>query len=241
MSNHVPTLETVSAKDLLTRPLEPLGFTIADILPHGLFLLAGSAKVGKSWLALDMSCAVANGGQLWQFPAAQGEVLYLALEDNHKRLQERLNKVSPTCDLDTPIDVHFVTCANKLGDELAEQIGEFLDARPQTKLIVIDTLQYVRSSGKAASTYFGDYRDMDALRAIIADRKLTMLLITHTHKSKEADPLNRVVGSTGLTGAADGIFVLEKNKRLGFIANLSRDVIDADCAVVKTEPLALAG
>ncbi|MDR1668724.1 MAG: helicase RepA family protein, partial [Oscillospiraceae bacterium] len=90
-----------------------------------------------------------------------------------------------------------------------------MDTHPQTKLIVIDTLQHMRSSGKAASTYFGDYRDMDALRAIIADRKLTMLLITHTHKSKEADPLNRVVGSTGLTGAADGIFVLEKNKRVG--------------------------
>ncbi len=221
MPNPIPALETVSAKDLLTRPIEPLGFTIGSILPHGLFILAGSAKIGKSWLALDMSCAVANGGQLWQFPAAQGEVLYLALEDNHKRLQERLNKMSPVCDLETPADIHFVTRVNTLGNGLSEQIDEFLDAHPQTKLIVIDTLQYIRSNGKFNGTYFGDYHDMDALREIIADRKLTMLLITHNHKTREADPLNRVIGSTGLTGAVDGIFILEKNRRVGSAAKLT--------------------
>ena len=89
MLNPIPQLETVTAKDLLTRPIQPLGFTIDDILPHGLFILAGSPKVGKSWLALDMCSAVAAGGNLWQYSAAQGDVLYLALKDKHKRLQER--------------------------------------------------------------------------------------------------------------------------------------------------------
>ena len=221
MPNTIPQLETVSAKDLLTRPIEPLGFTIDAILPHGLFILAGSSKIGKSWLALDIACAVANGGTLWQYPAAQGEVLYLALEDNHKRLQARLNKVSPICDIDATTDIHFVTKTKKLGDGLTEQLAEFLGAHPQTKLIVIDTLQYVRNNGKFTGSYSGDYHDMDMLREIISGRELTMLLITHNHKSDDADPLNRVVGSTGLTGAVDGIFVLEKNKRNGNAARLT--------------------
>ena len=221
MPNTIPQLETVSAKELLTRPLEPLGFAIDVILPHGLFIIAGSSKIGKSWLALDIACAVANGGSLWQYATTQGEVLYLALEDNYKRLQERLNKVSPVCDIDTTADIHFVTKAKKLGDGLTEQLTEFLDAHPQTKLIVIDTLQHVRNNGKFTGTYSGDYRDMDALRGITSGRELTMLLITHNHKSDDADPLNRVIGSAGLTGAVDGIFVLEKNKRNGNAARLT--------------------
>ena len=213
MPKQLAPLETISAKDLLTQPIEPLGFTIDTILPHGLFILAGSPKVGKSWLMLDMSNCVAGGDTFWNYRTTQGDVLYLALEDNNKRLQERLNKVSPVCDIDTLTDIHFVTKAEKLGYGLSEQIAEFLDTYPRTKLIVVDTLQYIRNSGRYTGTYSGDYQDMDALREIISGRDLTMLLITHNHKSDESDPVNRVHGSAGLTGAVDGIFVLEKRRR----------------------------
>ncbi|MCL2344017.1 MAG: AAA family ATPase [Firmicutes bacterium] len=64
MQKPSPQLEIITGKDLLTSPIEPLDFTIDAILPYGLFILAGSPKVGKSWLALDMSCAVANGNHL---------------------------------------------------------------------------------------------------------------------------------------------------------------------------------
>lgn len=221
MLNTIPQLEAITAKDLLTQPIEPLKFTIDSILPHGLFILAESSKIGKSWLALDMSNCVAGSDTFWNYSTTQGEVLYLALEDTKKRLQERLNKISPTYDIDNPTDIHFVTKAHKLGDGLSEQLTKFLDEHPQTKLIVIDTLQYIRNTGKFNGTYSGDYHDMDALREIIGERKLTMLLITHNHKSGEADPVNRVIGSTGLTGAVDGIFVLEKNKRIGNLAKLT--------------------
>jgi RecA-family ATPase len=213
--NSIPQLETVTAKDLLTQPIEPLEFTIDAILPYGLFILAGSPKVGKSWLALDMSNCVPNGDTFWSYPTAQGEVLYLALEDNKKRSQERLNKLSPICNIDAPTDIHFAYKTKKLGGGFAEQITEFLDGYPQTKLIVVDTLQYIRNTGKFTGTYSGDYHDMDALREIITGRGLTMLLVTHNHKSDGADPVNRVIGSAGLTGAVDGIFILEKNKRTG--------------------------
>ena len=221
MQKQTPRLETITAKDLLTQHIDPLGFTIDSILPHGLFILAGSSKIGKSWLALDMCHTVATGDLLWDYPATQGDALYLALEDNNKRLQDRLNKISPVRDFNVGTDIHFVTKAQKIGDGLAEQINKFLDAHPQTKLIVIDTLQYIRNTGKFTGTYSGDYHDMDALREIIADRELTMLLITHNHKSDDADPLNRVVGSTGLIGAVDGVFVLEKSKRASSTAKLT--------------------
>ena len=221
ITNPISKLETVTAKDLLTQPIEPLSFTIDTILPRGLFILSGSSKIGKSWLALDMSNCVANGSNFWSYPTTQGEVLYLALEDTAKRSQERLNKLAPICDIDSPTDIHFVYKVQKLGSGLAEQINSFLDEYPQTRLIVIDTLQYIRNTGKFTGTYSGDYRDIDALRSIIGNRKLSVLLITHNHKSDEADPVNRVIGSAGLTGAVDGIFVLEKNKRIGNMAKLT--------------------
>jgi len=221
MPNTALQFETIQAKDLLTQPIAPLEFTIDGILPHGLFILAGSSKVGKSWLALDISSCVAEGNDFWHYPTTQGDVLYLALEDTHARLQERLNKVSPECDLESATDIHFTTRAQRLGDGLSEQITAFLETHPHTKLIVIDTLQYIRNPGKSGGTYSRDYQDMNALREIISGRKLTMLLLTHNHKSGDADPVNRVIGSTGLTGAVDGIFVLEKNKRVGDMAKLT--------------------
>lgn len=228
MPTTIPQFETVSAKDLLTQPIKPLGYTIDAILPHGLFILAGSSKIGKSWLALDMSNCVACGGNFWNYPTAQGDVLYLALEDNNNRLQERLSKVIPVCDIDSPTDIHFVTKAQKLGNGLSNQVTEFLDSHPRTKMIVVDTLQYIRNNGKFKGTYSGDYADMDTLREIISGRGLTMLLITHNHKSDESDPVNRVHGSSGLTGAVDGIFVLEKRKRIGDKARLTIANRDTD-------------
>ena len=221
-------LETISATDLLAQPVEPLGFTIDEILPHGLFILAGSSKIGKSWLALDMSNCVAGGDTFWGYPVEQGDVLYLALEDNNKRLQSRLSKVSSICNSDARTDIHFVSRVKKLGCGLSEQITEFLDAHPRTRLIVVDTLQYIRNSGNYSGTYSSDYHDMDALREIIAARDLTMLLITHSHKSEDTDPVNRVHGSAGLTGAVDGIFILEKKRRNSDKAKLTIASRDAD-------------
>ena len=205
----------------MPQPHAPLGFTVADILPHGLFILSGSAKVGKSWLALDLCHTVATGGQLWSYPASQGEALYLALEDTPKRMRTRLSMIAPDYNPDTTTDIHFAHRSYKLGEGLAEQIAAFLNAHPKTKLIVIDTLQYIRNTGINVGTYASDYRDMDALREIIKGRKLTMLLITHNHKADADDPLNKVYGSAGLTGAVDGIFVLEKKKRSEDVAKLT--------------------
>jgi hypothetical protein len=221
MSNPTKQFNTITGKTLMSQPIEPLGFTVESILPHGLFILSGSSKIGKSWLALDLCYIVASGGQLWGYATAQGEVLYLALEDTPKRMRERLSKIAPDYDFNSPGDIHFVHRSHKLGDGLAEQISAFLDKHPQTKLIVIDTLQYIRNTGKFNGTYSGDYHDMDALREIIRGRKLTMLLITHNHKSNESDPINKVYGSAGLTGAVDGIFVMEKLRRTDSIATLT--------------------
>ena len=84
---------TIDGNSLMAQEYEPLRFAIDKILPHGIFVFAGSPKVGKSWLTLDMCYAISTGGKLWDFTAPQGEALYLALEDKYSRLQGRLKQM----------------------------------------------------------------------------------------------------------------------------------------------------
>ena len=87
------TFTTIDGNSLMAQEYEPLQFTIEKILPHGIFIFAGSPKVGKSWLTLDMCRAISTGGKLWDFTTTQGDTLYLALEDKYNRLQGRLKKM----------------------------------------------------------------------------------------------------------------------------------------------------
>jgi RecA-family ATPase len=122
------TFDTINAADLMKQEFEPLRFGIEKILPHGLFILAGSGKIGKSWLALDMCAAVSSGGKLWDFPAEQGEVLYLALEDSHARLQGRLNKTEAE---ETDVSkLHLATASFGISGGLIEQTHNFLEQYP---------------------------------------------------------------------------------------------------------------
>ena len=54
----------------------------------------GPPKLGKSWFALDIVVAVAAGGKaLGHIDVEPGYVLYLALEDPPRRMQDRTRKV----------------------------------------------------------------------------------------------------------------------------------------------------
>lgn len=219
MSDNKKTFDTINAAALMKQEFEPLQFGIEKILPHGLFILAGSGKIGKSWLALDMCAAVSSGGKLWDFTAEQGEVLYLALEDNHARLQGRLMKTEAE---ETDITrLHLATASLGISNGLLEQTHNFLTEYPDTKMIIIDTLERIRDTEQDKSMYSCDYRDMTALREITNRHKLTLLLIHHTRKMYDPDPLNTLSGSTGLIGSVDGVFVLEKDKRTSHKAKLT--------------------
>ncbi len=162
----VSPLTTLDGNTLMSHEYDPLQFSIEKILPHGVFILAGSGKIGKSWLSLDMCTAVATGGMLWEFSAEQGEVLYLALEDTYPRLQSRLTLIQ-----EEKVDIarlHLATASLGIGDGLLEQIHNFLTAHPDTKLIVIDTLERIRNVDFDKSMYSCDYRasrDYECLQA----------------------------------------------------------------------------
>ena len=203
------SLHTIDADTLQSIPYEPLSFVVEELLPQGLHLLAGAPKIGKSWLALWLCLQVASGEPLWNFPTRPCEVLYLCLEDSFQRIQSRLFDLTD----DAPATLHFAVMAEQLQSGLVDQIEQFLTAHPATGLVVIDTLQRIRSAGNDVSPYASDYRDIGILKALADRRRIAILLVHHLRKLSDDDPMNMISGTTGLSGATDSNFVLRKSKR----------------------------
>ena len=201
-------LLTIDGETLMSQPLTPLNFVVDTLLSQGLHILAGSPKVGKSWLALWLAVTVAKGDPVWGMGVKQGTTLYLCLEDSTLRIQNRLFEITE----DAPANVHFTTNSNTLGKGLEEQLRAFLTEHPDTVLVIIDTLQMIRGAGYD-NTYANDYRDLSVLKHIADTHGISILLVHHLRKMNDDDPMNMISGTTGLSGATDSNFVLRKSKR----------------------------
>ena len=218
-------LEIINAEELQNRTYEPTPFLVDELIPEGLHILAGAPKIGKSWLALWLCLCVSQGQPLWNFAVTQGEVLYLSLEDSYRRIQSRLFDLTE----DAPSTLHFAIMADTLKHGLEQQIEQFLTEHPDTKLVVFDTLQRVRSAGSDSNLYANDYQDVGLLKQLADRHHIAILLIHHLRKLHDDDPMNMISGSTGLSGAADSAFVLQKNARSANAASLhctGRDIPD---------------
>ncbi len=86
-------LHMVSHNELLDTPYVGKQAIIDDLLYTGAYILAGAPKIGKSFLVAQIAYHVSTGQPLWGYNARQGDVLYLALEDDEKRLQDRMYRM----------------------------------------------------------------------------------------------------------------------------------------------------
>ena len=209
-------LFTIDGATLMSIPLQPLNFVVDTLFSQGLHILAGAPKVGKSWLALWLCLCVAKGDNVWEFPSVRGDVLYLCLEDSYSRIQNRLLDITD----DAPPNLFFATMSEKLRGGLEQQIECFLKEHPSTALIVIDTLQRIRSIASDVNPYANDYRDLGILKELADRHRIAILLIHHLRKMNDDDPMNMISGTTGISGATDSNFVLRKDKRGGSTATL---------------------
>ena len=198
----IEKLSTITCEEIMTTPLEPIAFCIENLMAQGLYVFAGAPKIGKSWLSLDICLSIAKGENVLGQPTAQGTALYLCLEDNQIRLQNRLYELT-----DEPTEnLHFSLLAKSIGGGLEEQIRLFRQEHPDLKIVVIDTLQKIRSDEEPS--YTSDYKELTVLKSLADELCITILLVHHTRKCHDSDPFNMISGSTGLRGCADGAFVL---------------------------------
>ena len=193
-------LETIDGETLMSRPLQPLNFVVDTLISQGLHILAGSPKVGKSWLALWLAVTVAKGEPVWGMRVKRGTTLYLCLEDSQLRIQNRLFDVTE----EAPANVHFCTESQILGNGLTEQLEQFLCEHPDTSLIIIDTLQMIRGANYD-NTYANDYRDLSALL-----QESSQFIGTPTELANKIDP----DGSDGITPKKVGRQILQSVEAL---------------------------
>ena len=199
---------TIDGQTLMTMPLQPLEFVIENLLSNGRHVLAGSPKVGKSWLALWLAVTVSKGEEIWGNKVKQGDTLYLCFEDSQIRIQNRLFEITD----EASAAVNFCTERATLGGELEERIRTFLEEHPGCVLIIIDTLQMIRGSS-TDNSYASDYSDLSVLKNIADELGIAILLIHHLRKENDNDPFNRISGTTGIQGAADSNFILSEDVR----------------------------
>ena len=208
-------LTVIDGETLMDTRLPRRSFCIETLLPEGISMLGGAPKVGKSWMVLLLALQVAKGEPLWNLPTKQGTVLYLALEDSLSRLQDRVNRLTG----EAPASIHFATTAGTIGDELCMQISKFKLENPDTVLVIIDTFQIVRNN-RIDTSYANDYEEVRELKALADDLKISLLLVHHLRKQGDSYPLNKLSGTTGISGALDAVFILDRSKRNANCATL---------------------
>ena len=209
-------LKTISMTELYDTVYPPRRPIVDNLLYSGTYLFVGAPKIGKSFFMGQLAYTVATGLPLWEYEVHQGTVLYLALEDDYARLQRRLSRMFGVEETD---NLYFATQAKSVGGGLDEQLEEFVKVHPDVRLIIIDTLQKIRTASKD-NAYASDYGDISLIKDFADRHSLAVIVVHHIRKQNDSDVFNKVSGTTGLTGSADATFVLEKENRASDTARL---------------------
>ena len=188
-----------TAADLGKRVFPPVDFTVEGLLVPGLTLLAGAPKLGKSWLALQLGLSVAAGMPFLDRPTKQGKVLYMALEDNERRLAGRI-KVAQRGE---PTELSMYCDPIPLED---------LDLKAW-RLVIIDTLGRWRGMNSTQYNYQADVKVLAEVQQAAIRSGCSMLLIHHTNKNeKSSDSFSLISGTQGIAGTADTTMVLTRRR-----------------------------
>lgn len=201
---YVPVPRTFA--DLKHKLLPPIRWAVQGFLPQGCAIIAGAAKLGKSWFVLGLQFAVGTGIQAFDYlPTTEGDCLYLALEDGEIRLQDRA-KLMIVAELEWPSRCWYETKWPRVDEGGAEALEAWLGQHPEARIVVIDTFALFKSLdvGKSSKDiYASDYAAIRAIKSIADEYGVCILLVTHLNKGEHQDWVNGMTGSTGLSGSAD--------------------------------------
>jgi RecA-family ATPase len=222
----------ITAKALQTKMFAPVRIIVPGLIPEGVTVLAGKPKIGKSWLALDICAAVAGDRfVLGQTKPVQGSALYLALEDNQRRLKKRTDKILQGA-RDWPEHLELHTEWKRVDQGGLSDIKEWCESHPNRRLIWIDTFVKIRPlAGKNEQAYAFDYRSIEGLQRLAAEYQVGIVINHHLRKaSSEDDAFDDVSGTLGVTGAADTIIVMKRNSGMVKIYVRGRDIEEGEFA-----------
>lgn len=222
---------------LMQQEFPPTKYVVPGIVPEGMTLLVASPKIGKSWMVLGLALDLSNGGEaLGCLSIGRARpVLYLALEDGQRRLQNRIRSLNPSS---VSARLEFVT--DMAGSLVVETIKTFM-VRHATldPVVILDTLGKVMPPAAGNQSAYGhDYAMLSALKsASDAVPGSSLVIVHHTRKHEGGDFLDAVSGTQGIAGAADTVIHLkrERHEKRATLQVTSRDVAEGEYAVTMAE------
>jgi RecA-family ATPase len=194
---------------------------VPGIIPEGCCILSGHPKIGKSFLVLAIALAAASGGYVLGVQLEARPVLYMAMEDSHRRLQLRSRMLLQDDPL--PVEFSYMTL-----DDTEQAVGlaqEWVVTRWTEKpLVIVDTLEKIRGQ-RSQNAYADDYRAGMLLRSLLAENG-TVIAVHHNRKSESEDFVDNVSGTLGLSGSVDTVVTLnrKRNEPSGLLNVTGRDV-----------------
>lgn len=235
---HEYGIETITGAELAAKVFPPIKWAVPGLLPEGYGILGGKPKIGKSWLAYDLALAVASGGYAIgsnEYPVEPGTALYLALEDNQRRLQDR-QKTLLNGQAGGPDNLHLTTDWKRLHEGGLNALEAWLEAHQDCRLVIIDTLARIKPRLKrGADAYEHETLIGGQLQAIAVKYHICILVICHVRKSKSDtnDFIDEIGGSVGITGAADFVAQLSRGRQenTGILQISGRDLPGVELAL----------
>jgi hypothetical protein len=190
---------------------------------------AGDNLTALAWLA------VATGGKaMGSVDCEQGDVLYLALEDNRRRVKDRLLTLCPARKL-LNINLKRLTVRTvtpRIDTGLMVQLDKWRLGCERPRLIIIDVFLKVQPPHKKGEdAYAADYDAVTPLQRYASEHRLAIVLVTHTRKMEAEDPLEAISGTNGVTGAADAVLVLNRDAKGTTLYGRGRDIEEIETAM----------
>ncbi len=212
----------------------PLQWVVPGLVAEGFGLVVGPPKLGKSWFVLGLALSAACGGRaLGAIDVPARPVLYAALEDGDRRMQDRARQLM----IGEPIPARFEYFTAATPAEILPLLTEWL-GNHAGGLVLLDTLGKVMPNAlPGESAYQRDYRVGGHLKALTdAHPGSALLVVHHNRKMSSSDWMDSTSGTQGLNGSADYTIVLERARGGGnaLLKVSGRDVAEGEYSVTMT-------
>ncbi|MGD8305925.1 MAG: AAA family ATPase [Ignavibacteria bacterium] len=231
-------LKLITAREIQKLKVPEMHWVVKDLLPEGLGVLAGAPKIGKSWMALGIALSIAEGNKaLGYFETNKSSVVYIALEDNLRRIKDRMHNIlGIEPNYEAPENLIYLEESHnfpKLNENGIDELQNLIDDNPDIKLVIIDTLGRAKADKKRMDNniYQADYELGSKLQEFTMKNRICVLVIHHTKKGSEENVFDEISGTTGLTGAMDSMMVLKKKNNECKLYITGRDVEESEYTV----------
>lgn len=201
-----------SGTTILETAYPPPTYFVHGMLHHGLTLIAGKMKRGKSYLALHMAMDISFGRKAFQaLNTTQSRVLYVSLEDHPPLIQDRLKKIQPN--LASLPDLDFIYTLPQLGEGALDALQHYV-AHGEYRVIIIDTIGRVTPDFGAQRRQMNEYTKvthlLGPLQTWANEHHIAVVLIDHVRKAEADDIFDTVMGTSAKMGIADHGIVYQR-------------------------------